>query len=146
VDLPRVKALRASATAANVEVVAYGDLVNFSGKADLVLLDVPCSNTGVLARRVEARYRFDREHLDRLKGMQRQIIADSIRLLRRGSGSCGILYSTCSLDQNENHEQAVWASRWHGLGLAREHVRQPEGLPGDGPERYSDGSYAVLLQ
>lgn len=146
VDLPRVRVLRdAVKHCPNVQVVEYASLIDYAGKADLVLLDVPCSNTGVLSRRLEARYRFDREHLEKLAAMQRQIIADSVRLIRRGSGSYGVLYSTCSLDPRENQEQADWAIRWHGFSRAREHARLPEGGPGDPPTAYSDGSFAVLL-
>ncbi len=146
VDMPRVRVLReVSAHLPNVQVVGYDKLIDYAGKADLILLDVPCSNTGVLARRVEARYRFDREHLEKLASMQKQIIADSVRLIRRGSGSCGVLYSTCSLDPRENQAQAEWACRWHGFSQQREHTRLPAGLPGDPATAYSDGSFAVLL-
>jgi 16S rRNA (cytosine967-C5)-methyltransferase len=143
VDMVRVKALRQSVDAERVTVVPYQSLIDYAGQADLVLLDVPCSNTGVLARRVEARYRFDREHLESLTATQRQIIADSMRLLKRGGR---LLYSSCSLDPAENQEQAKWTSRWHGLRVVREHDRLPEGLPGDGPERYTDGSYAASME
>jgi 16S rRNA (cytosine967-C5)-methyltransferase len=77
--------------------------------------------------------------------VQRQIIADSVRLLKPGGGG-RLLYSTCSLDPAENREQAAWACRWHGFRIGREHDRLPEGLPGDPAEKYSDGSYAVLLE
>lgn len=143
VDKVRVRALQRSVDPERVQVVPYQSLIEFAGKADLVLLDVPCSNTGVLARRVEARYRFDRAHLESLAAAQRQIIADSIRLpSRRGA----ILYSTCSLDPAENADQARWTSRWHGLKPEREHDRLPQGSPGDEPAKYSDGSYAALLR
>ncbi len=121
----------------------------FAGAVDMVLLDVPCSNSGVLARRLEARYRFDAKRTEELAAIQRQLIADSIPLLRRGPGSMpggsAIVYSTCSLDPQENEEQARWAARWHGMEIARERRRTPEGGPGEPPERYSDGSYAVVL-
>jgi 16S rRNA (cytosine967-C5)-methyltransferase len=142
VDVVRVKALQKAVDPERVTVVPYQSLSDYAGKADLILLDVPCSNTGVLARRVEARYRFDREHLERLAATQRQIIADSMRLPNKGA--C-LLYSTCSLDPVENQEQVMWTSRWHGLRPAREHDRLPEGLPGEGPEKYSDGSFAALM-
>lgn len=128
---------------------ASGFTLEHAGAVDMVLLDVPCSNTGVLARRVEARYRFDARRTEELTAIQRQLIADSIPLLRRGAGSMPggsvIVYSTCSLDPSENEEQARWAARWHGLEVARERRRMPEGEAGSGPERYSDGSYAVVL-
>lgn len=143
VDLVRVKTLKQAVDPERVTVIPYESLIDYAGQGDLILLDVPCSNTGVLARRVEARYRFDREHLESLTAAQRQIIADSIRLLKRGGR---ILYSTCSLDPSENQEQAKWTSRWHALRIAREHDRLPEGLPGEPPERYTDGSYAAALE
>ncbi len=112
------------------------------GRADLVLLDVPCSNTGVLARRPEAKYRPMTRQRDRLLDTQRQIVADAIRLL----GPSGkILYSTCSLQPEENREIARWATTWHGFAISRERVSLPQGLPGDPPGAYRDGSYSVLL-
>jgi len=147
IDLPRRHELeRVFAGHDRVEVVPFKSLREFVGQADLILLDVPCSNSGVLARRPEARYRFDDKRTESLSATQRQIVADSIPLLRPGSGKGRILYSTCSLDPRENEEMARWASRWHGLNAAREHRRLPEGVPGDPPERYSDGSFAVLLE
>ncbi|MCA9310963.1 MAG: hypothetical protein KDA21_07145, partial [Phycisphaerales bacterium] len=130
-----------------VTVISFKDLSEHVGKADLLLLDVPCSNTGVLARRPEARYRYTAERRDGLAAMQRQIIADAIPLLRDEAGRRGrILYSTCSLDSAENEQQARWAAQWHDFDLSRERRRRPEGGPGEPPERYSDGAYAMLLE
>lgn len=113
-------------------------------KADLVLLDVPCSNTGVLARRPEAKHRFDQAHLTSLISVQKQIIADSILLLNQ-SPRGKIVYSTCSLEAQENAQQAQWADHWHRLGISREHQDTPTGDPGDPASGYSDGAYSVLL-
>lgn len=146
VDLPRREALaRVFEGHPRVRVVDHKSLIDWAGKADLVLLDVPCSNTGVLARRVEARYRFTAARTGELVGAQRQIVADSLRLLKLGRERGAILYSTCSLDPVENEEQAKWAVRWHSFSVTRENRRTPEGVPGDPAEKYSDGSYAVLL-
>ncbi|HVZ94475.1 MAG TPA: transcription antitermination factor NusB [Phycisphaerales bacterium] len=146
VDLPRRQTLAGVfAGHDRVTVIDYERLLDWVGKADLVLLDVPCSNTGVLARRVEARYRYSAKRTAELVSTQRQIIADSLRLLATGRNRGKILYSTCSLDPEENEEQARWAVRWHSFALSRESRRLPEGQPGEGPERYTDGSYAVLL-
>lgn len=147
IDLPRLNELqRVFEGNPQVEVVPFRKMrEGWANKAELVVLDVPCSNTGVLARRVEARYRHDRERAESLAGTQRQIIADSIPLLAPGRGKAQILYSTCSLDPRENEEQAKWVERWHSMTAQREHRRMPEGGPGEPPERYSDGSYAVLM-
>lgn len=132
-----------------VEVVPFESIrERYLESADLVLLDVPCSNTGVLARRVEARYRYSTRRREELVGLQRQIMVEAIPLLTRSGGSGGgkILYSTCSLDPEENQAQAKWASRWHHFRVGREHVRRPTGGPGEPATAYSDGSYAVLLE
>ena len=129
-----------------VKVIGFDRLSDWNDKADLVFLDVPCSNTGVLARRVEARYRFTRERSEELASLQRQIIADSIRLLKGGVGSGSkILYSTCSLDEQENEAQVKWAARWHDLDVIWERRRMPAGGPGKPAASYSDGSFAALL-
>lgn len=122
---------------------------DFAAKADLILLDVPCSNTGVLARRPEARYRFGAKSVDSLANAQRQIIADAIPLLaERPRGR--ILYSTCSLERQENQDQAAWAAKWHGFKPTHESQTLPGGVAGDPPmpsppTAYRDGAYSVLL-
>lgn len=128
-----------------VKIIHPGDLLlTLNGRADLVLLDVPCTNTGVLARRVEARYRCDDEQLKRLTDIQKQIIADSITLLKskpRGR----ILYSTCSLEPEENQAQADWTARWHNLKVLRFEQRFPKGQPGGNAAAYSDGAFWAAL-
>ncbi|MBI5395270.1 MAG: 16S rRNA (cytosine(967)-C(5))-methyltransferase RsmB [Verrucomicrobia bacterium] len=66
---------------------------------DRVLLDVPCSNTGVLRRRVDARWRLRPDDIARLAAEQLRLLQASARRVRRG----GVLvYSTCSLEPEEN--------------------------------------------
>jgi 16S rRNA (cytosine967-C5)-methyltransferase len=147
IDLPRLATLRRTFQGQDrVEVIEFGRLIDHVEKAELLMLDVPCSNTGVLGRRVEAKYRFSEKGVESLVNAQRQIIADTIRLLkpRRGGGG-SILYSTCSLDPRENEDQARWMVRWHDLDIVRESRRLPQGAPGEDATRYSDGSYAALL-
>lgn len=111
-------------------------------QVDLVVLDVPCSNTAVLSRRPEAKYRANAAAINDLAAIQRQIIADSIPLLSpRGQ----ILYSTCSLDARENDEQVAWAAKWHQFGSSKRRVTTPAGGPGKPPTSYTDGSFSVLL-
>jgi len=144
VDEVRLKTLRRAFRAhERVTVLPHEEaLIEARGRADLVLLDVPCSNTGVLPRRVEARYRAGESQLARMSQIQRQIVGDATDLL--GPEGC-ILYATCSLEREENEEVAAWARAKHGLRIASEHRTWPLGRPGEPPSAYRDGSYGVVL-
>ncbi|MGA2252444.1 transcription antitermination factor NusB [Terracidiphilus sp.] len=72
---------------------------------DLVLADVPCSGTGTLGRNPEIRHRLEPEDFARQAERQRAILATALRVARRGAM---IVYSTCSLEPEEN-EQVVHA-------------------------------------
>jgi len=111
-------------------------------RCDVVVADVPCSNSGVLARRVEARHRCSPRQLARLTAQQKEILAGAVSLLRPGGQ---LLYSTCSLEPEENQQIAAWLVAAHGLSLAREHLILPDGGPGRPPSEYRDGGYAALL-
>jgi len=66
---------------------------------DRVLLDAPCTNTGVMRRRIDVRWRLLPEEFDRMSNEQVIIARAILRLLKPG----GILvYSTCSLEREEN--------------------------------------------
>ncbi len=130
------------AGSARVKVVPREQLIDYYGKADLLLLDVPCSNSGTLARRIEAKYRVDGTHLDSLVALQKQIVADHLALRRDGGL---IAYSTCSLEPQENEAQRDWINRWHRTRVVTEFSAMPAGLPGEPPARYRDGGYLALL-
>jgi 16S rRNA (cytosine967-C5)-methyltransferase len=66
---------------------------------DRILVDAPCSNTGVMRRRVDVRWRLRPGDLIRMPGDQFEITRSAISLLKPG----GVLvYSTCSLETEEN--------------------------------------------
>jgi 16S rRNA (cytosine967-C5)-methyltransferase len=139
----RLDALRALFGGHDRVLVAEPDrLAEFAGRADLVVVDPPCSNTAVLARRVEAKYRFGPESLRTLAQLQRRITAEALRL-RAGTGH--LLYSTCSLEPEENQQQIKWMQRRHRLRPRRQVVGLPRGVPGDPPVRYRDGSFFGLM-
>ncbi len=125
-----------------VAVIERERLMEFAGRVDLLLLDVPCSNSGTLARRVEAKYRVDTGHLASLVALQKQVVADHLAL--RGGKSL-IAYSTCSLEPEENEAQSAWINRWHRTRVVTEFSQKPAGTPGDSPAGYRDGGYLALL-
>jgi 16S rRNA (cytosine967-C5)-methyltransferase len=133
----RREALR-SATAGldNVEVIdpdSAGDRVY-----DLIVLDVPCSNTGVLARRPEARYRYAQQAIGELVKLQREIIATARPWLAQDGL---LLYSTCSIESSENKNQIKRLVK-QGAELLTEHQQLPQGRG----ETYTDGSYHALVK
>ncbi|MCP4712640.1 MAG: methyltransferase domain-containing protein [Planctomycetes bacterium] len=66
---------------------------------DAVLVDAPCSNTGVMARRVEVRHRLKPIHLSRLVNLQADLLNKASKLIKNGGK---LLYSTCSIEPVEN--------------------------------------------
>jgi 16S rRNA (cytosine967-C5)-methyltransferase len=66
---------------------------------DRVLLDAPCSNTGVMRRRVDLRWRIEEREITRLAVLQEKLLRAAAGFAKPG----GILvYSTCSLEDEEN--------------------------------------------
>jgi 16S rRNA (cytosine967-C5)-methyltransferase len=103
------------------------------GSFDIVIVDAPCSNSGVLARRPEARWRYDDKHLLGLEQVQARLIRAGARLVAPGGR---LVYSTCSLTPRENQgiahrlpgwrilaERVTWPSAWHLGGYAVALVR-----------------------
>lgn len=72
---------------------------------DVVLADVPCSGTGTLGRNPEIRHRLHPEDLARQADRQKAILRSALRAVRPGGR---VIYSTCSLEPEEN-EQVVAA-------------------------------------
>ena len=68
---------------------------------DRILIDAPCSNTGVMRRRVDVRWRLRASDFLRMQQRQIEIVRALVRLLKPN----GLLvYSTCSLEPEENEE------------------------------------------
>lgn len=109
------------------------------GPFDAILLDVPCSNTGVLARRVEVRHRVTPRSVKELAKTQLALLARASDLLKNNGRIC---YSTCSIQERENG------------GLVRQFiaddgrfsmVREERTLPSaEGFDH--DGAYVAILQ
>jgi len=69
------------------------------GGYDRVLVDAPCSNTGVMRRRVDLRWRIRPEEINRLRKEQLAVLHSAGDLLKVGGT---LVYSTCSLEPEEN--------------------------------------------
>ena len=109
----------------------------WQGAFDAVLLDVPCSNTGVLQRRVDARWRLSAEEITRLATLQRQILENACAAVRPGGR---LVYSTCSIEKEEDTDVVQsFLSSHPDFTLERDHLALPH------IER-ADGAFAALLR
>lgn len=121
-------------------------------QAGTVLLDVPCTGTGVLRRRPDARWRLDEDRLARLVRLQGELLDAAAGLLEPG----GLLvYATCSLEPEENELQ-VESFLSRNPAFARDPL-QPERLPPEAIDERgdlrvrpwvfrTDGAYACRLR
>jgi 16S rRNA (cytosine967-C5)-methyltransferase len=66
---------------------------------DRILIDAPCSNTGVMRRRVDLRWRIRPGEIGRLRSAQLDLLHQAATLLKPGGP---LVYSTCSLEPEEN--------------------------------------------
>lgn len=118
------------------------DAVLAEQKPDVILVDVPCSNTGVFARRPEAKYRHNPQSLTSLKKQQ-------VSLLRRAmdlavDSGARIVYSTCSVEPEENEQviQEVLTGQSEWI-LASAHLFKPTFT---GPlTSWRDGGYVAVI-
>ena len=102
---------------------------------DKILIDAPCSNTGVLRRRIDLRRRIQPDSIDRLRNLQKSLMLRSAARLKPGGH---MVYSTCSLEPDENQNVTEWfGSSFPEFIL----VQQRQLTPID---NNVDGAYAAL--
>ena len=108
-DLSARRLRRINRTAERLEIVGQLELVAADGVVppfgdasfDAVLVDAPCTGTGVLARRHDARWIREPRDLEELPVLQRVLLERALDLVRPGGV---VIYSTCSLEPEENDE------------------------------------------
>jgi 16S rRNA (cytosine967-C5)-methyltransferase len=105
-------------------------LKRLAGRADLVLVDAPCSGTGTLRRNPELKWRMQEDAIDELVRLQTSILAAAAKLVKRG----GVLvYATCSLLQRENEAVAqAFSARHPGFATATLFRIRPDIADSDG--------------
>jgi 16S rRNA (cytosine967-C5)-methyltransferase len=133
----------------------------FEGKFDRILVDVPCSGTGTLARHPEIRWRLRAEDLADLHGRQVGLLRNALPALAPGGR---LVYSTCSLEPEENEfvvnealigagdKFRVVAPRDALQRVLREGIAVDHLVGGDGffrtfpPEDRTDGFFSGLIE
>ncbi len=120
-------------------------------EADKILVDAPCTGTGVLARRADLRWRRKPEQLVEMSALQLSLLEHAARYLRPGGM---LVYATCSLEPEENWELVRAFQKEHPRFCV---VPLPETIPrawmdAEGalstfpPDNQVDGLFAVRLQ
>ncbi|WP_417290060.1 RsmB/NOP family class I SAM-dependent RNA methyltransferase [Corallibacter sp.] len=71
-------------------------------KADRVLIDAPCSGTGVLRRNPDAKWKLEASFLEKIKQTQQDILQQYSRMVKPGGK---LVYATCSVLPSENQKQ-----------------------------------------
>ena len=97
--LVRENCQRLGITCAHIELVSSLPPRPAAASFDRILVDAPCSNTGVLRRRVDLRWRISADEISRLSRTQRELLDSAAELLKPGGT---LVYSTCSLEPEEN--------------------------------------------
>lgn len=102
---------------------------------DIIILDVPCSNSGVLNKRPEARWRLISERLEAIKQMQLKLIRHAATLLNANGE---LWYMTCSILPQENEQLIQETCQQFNLKVRHQEIILPnsEGW---------DGGFAALL-
>ena len=104
---------------------------------DRILIDAPCSNTGVMRRRVDLRWRIQAAEILRLQRTQLDLLNQAAPQLKPGGV---LIYSTCSLEPEENSEvvkQFLASNRGFQLESERQLLPFADGV---------DGAYVARLK
>lgn len=97
----------------NVTVAAHDAALPDSslfGMADVVIADLPCSGLGVMGRKNDIKYHVTEKNIEELAGLQRRILDVVSRYVKPGGT---LVYSTCTIDSEENIKNAQWFAREH---------------------------------
>ena len=132
----------------------------FAGNFDRILVDAPCSGTGTLCRNPEIRWRLRPEDLAEFHGRQVNLLSRALERLAAGGR---LVYSTCSLEPEENEQVVTEAlegrseiRRISAAGALAphlvEHALEESLFDAEGnfrtfpPEHRTDGFFGVILE
>jgi 16S rRNA (cytosine967-C5)-methyltransferase len=133
----RLKLLRENCDRMRVTCATLGQTdATVTGKYDRVLVDVPCSNTGVMRRRLDLRWRLSPGGATRLSDEQLKLLVQAAAHTKPDGQ---LVYSTCSIEPEENEQLVARFLEAHPeWRLAAERSLHPV-------EDHTDGAYAARL-
>lgn len=142
----RVKTLRenidrmgfSNITAEEKDALAYDE--ESRGKFDIVLVDAPCTGYGVIGRKPDIKYTASAQKEEELAALQRRILHNAASYVRPGGT---LVYSTCTISEKENEENAEWFLKEHDFTGLPLDDRLPDGLgcPGSCLQLLPDGDH-----
>jgi 16S rRNA (cytosine967-C5)-methyltransferase len=147
----------------NVQVLTPGDaeaLAELEGKMDRVIVDAPCTGSGVWRRRPDAKWRLSPQMLEMRLAEQRTVLDQAASLVKPGGR---LAYITCSVLRSENRDQVdafigrfpefaivPWPELWKGAAFS---AAPPQSADGSAetlqmtPRSFgADGFYVAVLQ
>lgn len=130
------RAKRAGAFNIETRLIENSTIKKLENSADRLLLDVPCSGTGVIKRNPDTKWKLSEEVIEKTKALQYSILKDYSIMLKAGGL---MVYSTCSILPSENQEQV---QRFLNENKGFELIKERTLLPSEG----FDGFYMALIQ
>ncbi len=130
-DALRKRAKRAGVHCIETRLIESSKTIKrLDGSADRLLLDVPCSGSGVMRRKPDTKWKVSAENLNQTQTLQADILQRYSRMTRPGGT---MVYATCSILEAENQAQvAAFLAANPGWSLEEEAVRLPEAGGSDG--------------
>jgi len=130
----------------NIQVLPPGDLqalTALTGKMDLVLIDAPCSGSGVWRRRPDAKWRLSPAMVEARRAEQMAVLEQGAGLVKPGGR---LAYITCSVLPSENRDQVDgFLARHPEFALIPWPKLWEQSLPDQAPVPSADGSGETLL-
>ena len=124
--------------------------VSLIGIADKVLIDVPCSGIGIIKRKPEIKWNKNRNELKEIVKIQREIMETSWQYVKNGGT---IVYSTCTLNKEENESNIEWFLNKHKNAKLEEvfigkgdNLIYNNGMLTVLPNEYMDGFFMAKLK
>lgn len=93
------RAKRAGATCVNPKMITATTADDFTGIADRLLIDAPCSGLGTLRRQPDLKWRLRPAQLERVWAIQKELLVDYSKMVKAGGR---VVYATCSILPSEN--------------------------------------------
>lgn len=137
--LDELKKRARRATASNIEprlIEGSKTIKRLENTADRLLLDVPCSGTGVIKRNPDAKWKLNLDFIERTKTIQEKILNEYSMMTKKGGQ---LVYSTCSILPSENRKQV---DKFLENNKDFELIKDKTILPSEG----FDGFYMALIK